>query len=106
MPSMAAVPMSHGMILAGVMFVAGLAGVIARRNAVFLLMSIEIMLNAAGLAFVVAGSRWGTADGEVMFLLMLTVAAAEVSVGLAILLLLDKRFDTVDVDAANRLKEK
>lgn len=106
MPNLAAVPMSHGMILAGVMFITGLAGVIARRNAVFLLMSIEIMLNAAGLAFVVAGSRWGTADGEVMFLLMLAVAASEVSVGLAILLLLDKRFDTVDVDAANRLKEK
>jgi NADH-quinone oxidoreductase subunit K len=98
--------MGYGMILAGLLFVTGLAGVIARRNAVFMLMSIEIMLNAAGLAFIAAGSRWHSGEGLVMFILMLTVAAAEVSVGLAIVLLLDKRFGTIDMDAASRLKEK
>ena len=59
---------------------------LVRRNLIFMLMSIEIMLNAAGLAFVAAGARWGQADGQVMFLFMLTMAAAEVAVGLALIL--------------------
>ena len=57
-----------------------------RRNLIFILMSIEIMLNAPGLAFVAAGSRWGQPDGQVMFLFILAMAAAEVSVGLALVL--------------------
>ena len=56
---MAAVPMTHGLIIAGVLFSLGLLGVLVRRNIVFILMSIEVMLNAAGLAFVVAGARRG-----------------------------------------------
>ena len=62
----------------------GWSGVLVRRNVIFMLMSIEIMLNAAGLAFVVAGARWRQADGQVMFLFILAMAAAEVSVGLAL----------------------
>lgn len=65
------------------MFALGLIGLLVRRNVIFTLMSIEIMLNAAGLAFVAAGARWGQADGQVMFLFVLAMAAAEVSVGLA-----------------------
>ena len=60
------------------LFALGLAGVLVRRNLIFMLMSIEIMLNAAGLAFVVAGARWGQPDGQVMFLFILAMAAAEV----------------------------
>ncbi len=67
-------------------------------------MSIEIMLNAAGLAFVVAGSRWGQPDGQVMFLFILAMAAAEVSVGLALLFLLYQHKKTIDVDAASEMR--
>ena len=80
----------------------GLVGVLVRRNIIFMLMSIEIMLNAAGLAFVVAGSRWGQADGQIMFLFILAMAAAEVAVGLALVLQLYHRFGTLDADAAAR----
>lgn len=92
------------MILAAILFALGLIGILARRNLVFVLMSIEIMLNAAGLAFIVAGSRWGQADGQVMFLFILAMAAAEVSVGLALLLLLYHHKKVLDVDTASEMK--
>ena len=78
--------MRDGFMLAGVLFALGLIGVLVRSNLIFTLMSIEVMLNAAGLAFVVAGARWGQPDGQVMFLFILAMAAAEVSVGLALVL--------------------
>ena len=84
---MTAIPYEHGLALAAILFALGLIGLLARRNIIFVLLSIEVMLNAAGLAFVVAGSRWGQADGQVMFIFILTMAAAEVSVGLALVLL-------------------
>lgn len=98
------IPVMHGLILAGILFLLGLVGVLARRNIVFVLMSIEIMLNAAGLAFVVAGSKWKQADGQVMFFFILTMAAAEVAVGLALVLLLDRHFKTLDTDAARTMR--
>jgi NADH-quinone oxidoreductase subunit K len=98
------VPMEHGLILAAILFVLGLAGVLIRRNIVFMLMSVEIMLNAAGLAFVVAGARWGQVDGQIMFIFILTMAAAEVSVGLALVLQLYHSFKTLDTDAASTMK--
>jgi NADH-quinone oxidoreductase subunit K len=101
---MANVPIQHGLILAGILFTMGLLGVIIRRNIFFILLSIEIMLNSAGLAFVVAGSYWGQPDGQVMFLFILTMAAAEVSVGLALLLQLHRNFDTLDVDTASEMR--
>jgi NADH-quinone oxidoreductase subunit K len=92
------------MILAGILFSLGLIGIVVRRNIFFMLLSIEIMLNAAGLAFVVAGSHWGQPDGQIMFIFILAMAAAEVSVGLALVLQLFQRFDTLDVDVASELK--
>ncbi len=86
------------MILAGILFSLGLIGLLVRRNLIFVLMSLEVMLNAAALAFVVAGSRWHQADGQVMYLFILTVAAAEVAVGLAMVLQIYHRFRTLDVD--------
>ena len=65
------VPMRDGFILAAALFALGLTGVLVRRNVIFILMSIEVMLNAAGLAFVVAGARWGQPDGQVVFLFIL-----------------------------------
>jgi len=101
---MAAVPLTHGLIVAGLLFSLGLLGVLVRRNVIFILMSIEIMLNAAGLAFVVAGSRWNQADGQIMFLFILAMAAAEVAVGLALVLQLYHRLGTLDADAAATLR--
>ena len=100
----AAIPMHHGLLLAAILFVLGMAGIFVRRNLIFILMSIEIMLNAAGLAFVVAGSHWAQADGQVMFIFILSVAAAEVSVGLALLLLLHGRLRTLDADAVSGMR--
>ncbi len=100
----AVVPMEHGLILAGILFVIGLIGVLVRRNILFILLSIEIMLNAAGLAFVVAGARWVQPDGQVMFLFILSMAAAEVAIGLALVLQLHHWFKTLDADAASEMK--
>jgi NADH-quinone oxidoreductase subunit K len=69
-----------------------------------MLMSLEVMLNAAALAFVAAGAKWGQADGQIIFMLILAVAAAEVSVGLGLVLQIQRRFKTLDMDAANRLR--
>ena len=92
------------MILAGILFTLGMTGLLVRRNVVFQLMSIEIMLNAAGVAFIAAGSRWGQPDGQVMFLFILAMAAAEVSVGLAMVLLLYRRLHSLDTDQASSMK--
>ena len=101
---MSALPMEHGLLLAALLFALGLIGVLVRRNVIFVLMSIEIMLNAAGLAFVVAGSRWAQAEGQVMFILILAAAAAEVSVGLALVLQLYRRLQSLDIDAASKMR--
>ncbi len=98
------VPMEYGLLLAGVLFGLGLIGVLARRNIVFMLMSVEIMLNAAGLAFVTAGARWAQPDGQVMFMFILAMAAAEVAIGLAMVLRLYERFHGLDADAANEMR--
>ena len=101
---MASVPMNQGLLLAGILFALGLVGLLVRRNVIFILMSLEIMLNAAGLAFVVAGSRWAQADGQIVFLFILTMAAAEVSVGLALVLRIYHRFETLDADAVSEMR--
>jgi NADH-quinone oxidoreductase subunit K len=101
---MSAASLQFTLMLAGTLFSLGLLGVLVRRNLLFVLMSIEIMLNAAALAFVAAGSRWQQPDGQVMFLMVLTLAAAETSVGLAMLLQLHRRFRTLDTDAASEMR--
>ncbi len=101
---MTGAPMAHGLLLAAILFGLGMVGLIVRRNLIFILMSIEIMFNAAGLAFIVAGAHWGQADGQVLFIFVLSVAAAEVSVGLALLLLLQRHFKTLDADAASTMR--
>jgi NADH-quinone oxidoreductase subunit K len=101
---MTTVPMHQGLLLAGILFALGLMGLLVRRNVIFMLMSLEIMLNAAGLAFVVAGARWGQADGQIVFLFILAMAAAEVSVGLALVLQIYRRFKTLDSDAVSEMR--
>ena len=101
---MATVPLQHALLLAVLLFALGLTGVLVRRNLVFILMSIEIMLNATGLAFIVAGARWGQADGQIMFMFVLTLAAAEVAIGLALIIRIRHRLPALDSDAANLLR--
>jgi NADH-quinone oxidoreductase subunit K len=81
-----------------------MAGLLVRRNLIFTLMCVEVMLNAAGLAFVAAGANWGQADGQIMFLFILAMAAAEVSVGLAMVLQVQRRNDLLDVDAESEMR--
>ncbi len=97
-------PFGAGLVLAAALFVIGLAGLLARRNVLFVLMSLEVMLNAAGLAFVVAGARWRQADGQVMFLFILAMAAAEVAVGLALVFRLREQLGGLDGDAASSMR--
>ena len=73
---MTPIPFEQTLILAAVLFVIGLAGVLARRNLLLMLLSIEIMLNAAGLVFIAGGARFNKPEGQVMFLFILAVAAA------------------------------
>ncbi|MGH9444578.1 MAG: NADH-quinone oxidoreductase subunit NuoK [Terriglobia bacterium] len=101
---MAIIPMNHGLLLAGILFALGLIGLLVRRNLLFILMSIEVMLNASGLAFVVAGSRWAQPDGQVMFIFILAMAAAEVSVGLALILQLYHHHKSLDADAISEMR--
>lgn len=96
--------MRDGLLLAAILFSLGLTSLLVRRNLIFVLMSLEVMLNGAGLAFVVAGSRWHQADGQVMFLFILAVAAAEVAVGLALVLQVYRRFKSLDVDAISGMR--
>ncbi len=98
------VPVEHALVLAAVLFALGLAGLLARRNLVVVLMSVEVMLNATGIAFVAAGARWGQADGQVMFLFILAMAAAEVCVGLALVLRFARRSPVLDADQASAMK--
>ncbi len=86
------------------LFVLGLLGVMIRRDLLYVLMSLEIMINAAALAFVAAGAKWQQADGQVMVILILVAAAAEVGVGLSLVLRLYHRFKTVDGDQISQMK--
>ncbi|WP_109699077.1 NADH-quinone oxidoreductase subunit NuoK [Chitinophaga deserti] len=97
-------PTTAGLILAGILFILGLISMLIRRNIIFMLVSVEIMLNAAGLAFIVAASKWGQPEGQVMFMFILAMAAAEVSVGLALILQLYHQLKTLDSDEASRMR--
>lgn len=98
---------SHAvLIVAAILFVLGLVGVLTRKNIIFILISVEIMLNASGLAFVAAGSRWGQPDGQVMFLFILAMAAAEVSIGLALILQINHQKKSLDVDKLTELRDQ
>lgn len=100
---MGQIPLEHGLIVATIL----LHSVLRCNGAtqpLFMLMSLEIMMNAAALAFVLAGSVWAQPDGQVMFILILTLAAAEACIGLAIVLQFYHRFHHLDVDAASEMR--
>jgi NADH-quinone oxidoreductase subunit K len=101
---MVSIPLEYGLGLAVALFGLGLVGVLVRRNIVFILLSIEVMLNACGLAFVVVGSYLNQPDGQVMYFFILTMAAAEVAVGLGLVMQMYYKFKTLDTDSANRMR--
>jgi NADH-quinone oxidoreductase subunit K len=98
------IPLEQGLIVAALLFALGATGVLIRRDVLFILLSLEIMINAAGLAFVTAGAMWLQPDGQVMFVFILAVAAVEVAVGLALVLWLYHWFRTLDVDRMSRMR--
>jgi NADH-quinone oxidoreductase subunit K len=98
------IPLNHYLILSGLLFSIGTAGVFLRRNLITLLLSIEIMLNAVNLTFVAVGRYHGSVDGQIITFFVMTVAAAEAAVGLAIIIALFRHRETLDPDAYTSLK--
>ena len=100
----ATVPTSHYLALSALLFLIGAVGVLVRRNAIVIFMGIELMFNAANLAFIAVGRQLGSLDGQVVAFLVMTMAAAEVVVGLGIVVAIFRHKQTVNVDAVNLLK--
>jgi NADH-quinone oxidoreductase subunit K len=101
---MAQVGITEGLILAAILFIIGLVGVLTRRNIIFILLSIEIMLNACGLAFVSVGSALNQPDGQVMYFFILSAVAAEMAIGLGLILNLHHKYKTLDTNALNQMR--
>jgi NADH-quinone oxidoreductase subunit K len=100
----ASIPTTDVLAVALVLFLLGLLGVLVRRDLIYVLMSLEIMINAAALAFVAAAAKWKQPDGQIMVILILVAAAAEVGVGLSLVLRIYHRFDTVDGDQVSSMR--
>lgn len=92
------VPFSHTLLVSALLFAMGMFCLLARRNLIMMLLGIEVMLNAGALAFVAAALNWQRMDGQAMVIFILTVAATEVSVGLALMVALYRRTGSVDPD--------
>ena len=98
------IPLNHYLIVSAVLFATGTAGVFLRRNLITILLSIEIMLNAVNLTFVAFGRQLGSVDGQIIVFFVMTVAAAEAAVGLAIVLSLYRHRESLNPDAFASLK--
>jgi NADH-quinone oxidoreductase subunit K len=98
------IPLSYYLILSAVLFSIGTAGVFMRRNLITILLSIEIMLNAVNLTFVAFGRAHGSVDGQIIVAFVMTVAAAEAAVGLAIIVALFRHRESLNPDAFTSLK--
>ena len=98
------IPTNYLIILSAVLFLVGVAGVLVRRNVLVVYMSIELMLNAANLAFAAFAASFGALDGQIAVFFVMTVAAAEVAVGLAILVTIFRTKQSVDIDSLHQLK--
>jgi NADH-quinone oxidoreductase subunit K len=98
------IPLSHYLVVSAVLFAIGAAGVFLRRNLITILLSIEIMLNAVNLSFVAFGRQFGNLDGQIIVFFVMTVAAAEAAVGLAIVIGLYRHRESLNPDAFASLK--
>src|SRR4030066_400587 len=97
-------PITYYIILSAILFTLGAVGVLIRRNAIVIFMSVELMLNAANLAFVAFSQMYGTLDGQVFVFFVITVAAAEVAVGLALIVAIFRTKHSINVDELSNLK--
>ena len=95
---------THYMVLSAALFMIGVIGVMLRRNIIIIFMSIELMLNSANLVFVAYAREFGSLDGQILVFFVMTVAAAEVAVGLALIVAIFRSKASIDVDAVNLLK--
>jgi NADH-quinone oxidoreductase subunit K len=98
------VPLDHYLTLSAILFAIGVAGVFLRRNLITILLSIEVMLNAANVAFIAFGRTLGTVDGQIIMFFVVTVAAAEAAVGLAIVIALFRHRESLNPDMFTSLK--
>jgi NADH-quinone oxidoreductase subunit K len=98
------IPLSHYLMLSGALFAIGTAGVFLRRNIITLLLSVEIMLNAVNLSFVAFGREQGVVDGQIIAFFVMTVAAAEAAVGLALVIALFRQRESLNPEAFTALK--
>jgi NADH-quinone oxidoreductase subunit K len=98
------ISLNHYLILSAALFCIGVAGVLTRRNAIIIFASIELMMNAANLAFVAFARHWNDVGGQIFVFFVIAVAAAEVAVGLAIIVALFRHKETVNIDRVNILK--
>ncbi|MDX9990959.1 MAG: NADH-quinone oxidoreductase subunit NuoK [Anaerolineales bacterium] len=98
------IPISYYLILSAILFSLGALGVLLRRNALVIFMSIELMLNAANLTFVAFSRLYGSFDGQIFVFFVMAVAAAEVAVGLALVVAIYRSRNTIDIDSMNSLK--
>jgi len=98
------IPINHALLLSALLFAIGALGVFLRRNVITVFMCVELMLNAVNLSFVAFSRSLGTLDAQILVFFVMTVAAAEAAVGLAIILALQRHKDTLDVDAFDVMK--
>jgi NADH-quinone oxidoreductase subunit K len=96
--------LNHYLILSGVLFSIGTVGVVLRRNVITMLLSIEVMLNAVNLSFIAFGRFLGSPDGQIIVFFVITVAAAEAAVGLAIVIALFRHVESLNPDSFRELK--
>ncbi len=98
------VPTSYYMVLSAILFIVGVMGVLVKRNPIVIFMCIELMLNAANLSFVALGRHFGQINGQMYVIFALAVAAAEVSVGLGIIIAIFRAKETINIDEVNLMK--
>jgi NADH-quinone oxidoreductase subunit K len=98
------VPFEHVLVFSAILFLLGLACVLARRNLIFILIGVEIMLNGAGLTLVGASALWAQVDGQVLVVFLMALTAAEVAISLAVVVALKRRKGTLDPDAFSQMK--
>lgn len=98
------IPIEYFVVLSAVLFVMGVLGVLVRRNAIMIFMSVELMLNAANLALVAFSRQWGEVQGHLLVFFVMTVAAAEVAVGLALIVAIFRQKHSIDIDELNQMQ--
>ena len=98
------IPDSHIISVSLALFLIGIAGVVARKNLLFILIGIEIMLNGVAVLLIAAGSKWGQAEGQIMFFFLLVMAGVEVGIGLALFLRIHRAHPTLNADELQEMK--